>query len=156
MTSTNTYRQATGLIGGRQYFYRVQAVNACGTVGSYTVAFSFTTPLMRPGAPADSLNADSAAGQIMGLAANAPAVLHASAYPNPAHDALRLTLTDARQTAQAVTSVDVFDLRGARVLTTSFDAATSTLHIAALRPGLYSATARGATSAARPVRFVKE
>ena len=155
MTSTNTYRQATGLIGGRQYFYRVQAVNACGTVGSYTVAFSFTTPLMRPGAPADSLNADSAAGQIMGLAANAPAVLHATAYPNPATDALRLILTDELQAEQAITTVEVYDPRGARVLTAPFEAATGTLRVAALAPGLYTATVRSSAQSAT-VRFVKE
>ena len=157
---TSTLQPVSGLTVGATYTYRVAAVSSCNTVSAYSATVTFTTTIARPAGatPTDSLTAapnSPAATRVTGLAS--PAVtLTAGAYPNPAQDVLRLTLTDGQQTEQAITSVDVFDERGARVLTAPFDAATGTLQVASLRPGLYTATVRGAASSAKPIRFVKE
>ena len=157
-TSAGNSKPLIGLTPGRQYVFRVQAVNGCGTTGNYSASFTFNTPLVRPGAPSpttDSLTAGATSARVTGLAGAASAALQAGAYPNPATDALHLTLRDDQQAEQVITTVDVRDARGAQVLSAPFDATTGTLRIAALTPGLYTATVRGGDRPAT-VRFVKQ
>ncbi|MBC7448493.1 MAG: M4 family metallopeptidase [Hymenobacteraceae bacterium] len=165
--STDNSKPITGLSGSKSYVFRVQAVNGCGTTGSYTATVGFVTltprGLASVLAPADSLTAspvpaDSSltAARLLGLAATTtPTALRATAYPNPATDVLHLVLANEQRAEQRILAVEVVDARGARVLAVPFDAATSTLRITALLPGLYTATVRGGAQPAS-VRFVKQ
>ena len=136
------------LLTGTAYEVQVEPLDACSHIGTAaTLTFSTTAPTHHRATNPTGTTPD----------ALAALTLTAGAYPNPAQDVLRLTLTDGQQAAQAVTSVDVFDQRGARIQSVPFEAATGTLRIESLKPGLYTATVRGAAaSAAKPVRFVKE
>lgn len=170
VTSTTLSRALTGLQSGKQYQYTVQAANACGTTGIASASRFFTTLIRgraRP-APADSAVSDSiratlaataealAAARTAARPEAAATAATATAYPNPAADVVHLTLADAQAaTEQPIASVEEFDQRGARLATVPFDAATATLRVSGLTPGLYSAVVRGAGRTGA-VRFVKE
>ncbi len=177
-TFTGTLQMLSGLTPGTTYTYRIAAVSSCNTTGSYSTV-TFTTPTARPAgeAPADSLAAtlaataealaaahriganqapDQTAAPLGTVPNRGAAIATATAFPNPATDVLSLTLTDANGTETSPATVEVFDLRGARVLSTAYDGNSGTLQVGTLTPGLYTATLRAAASAPVRVRFVKE
>ncbi|MBC7447568.1 MAG: M4 family metallopeptidase [Hymenobacteraceae bacterium] len=88
-------------------------------------------------------------GTIRGLAGSAP-VAPAGVYPNPATDALHLSLPDGA----AVTSATVYDLRGARMAHVTFDG-RETLDITSLPAGMYAVVLSDGTQQYR-VRFAKQ
>ncbi len=139
-----TARTLGGLQSGKIYQYFVEAIDHCGTAGLASATQTFVTPAARPtGTSPDQ--------------STAPASLAtATAYPNPATDVLRLTLTDATGAETSPATVDVFDLRGARLLNAAYDGNSGTLRVGTLAPGLYTATLRSAVGTPVHVRFVKE
>lgn len=141
-TASTSSASLAGLTAGGTYQFKVQAVNGCGTAGPYSAIGWFMTVGRRPaglapgtpGTPTD------------------PAAPAATAYPNPATSVLHLRLT-TRDGEAAPKTVEVYDLRGIRVASATYDG-HGALNIAALPPGLYSATLRGERSVT--VRFMKE
>ena len=155
LTPTGTWNRAFGFAGATTNDGGLGVTPS----GLITVTGSFTGPSVRLGpAVLTNVGTDSIGvyfaqldpGPLAVEAARADARPALAAWPNPATDALHLALP----TAAPLTAATVYDLRGARMASVTFDG-RQTLDVTRLAAGLYSVLVVAGATQWR-VRFVKQ